>query len=73
MVTNVKGIKLDGYYTSGLFLYGIISTGENIIFDVSGAGAEIIDVYTVPNYSPLSASPRAQGIAGVVSASPNFN
>jgi hypothetical protein len=61
---------VDSYCTSGIYLYGIIPTGENIIFDVSGAGAEIIDVYTVPYYSPLSASPRAQGIAGVVSASP---
>jgi Gas vesicle synthesis protein GvpL/GvpF len=64
---------MESYCTSGLYLYGIIPTGENIIFDVSGAGAEIIDVFTVPYYSPLSASPRAQGIAGVVSASPTFD
>ena len=66
--SNKKGTDLDSDCTSGLFLYGIIPTGENIIFDVSGAGAEIIDVYTVPYYSPLS-----QGIAGVVSASPTLD
>jgi hypothetical protein len=64
---------LETYCLSALYLYGIIPTGENIIFDVSGAGAEIIDVFTVPYHSPLSASPRAQGIAGVVSASPTFD
>jgi hypothetical protein len=58
---------------TGLYLYGIIPTGENIIFDVPGTGVEIIDVFTVPYYSALDASPRAQGIAGVVSASPTFD
>jgi hypothetical protein len=59
--------------SSGLFLYGIIPTGENTIFNVAGAGADFIDVFTVPIYYPLSSSPREQGIAGVVSASPCLN
>jgi hypothetical protein len=67
----MKGnLILETSYSSGLYLYGIIPTGENIIFALPGAGAEIIDVFTVPYHCPLSALPREQGIAGVVSASP---
>ncbi len=44
---------------SGIYLYAIIPTGDEIIFDVAGAGSDNDEVYTIPH----------SGLAVVVSAS----
>lgn len=44
---------------SGIYLYAIIPTGDEIIFDVAGAGSDNDEVYTIPH----------GGLAVVVSAS----
>lgn len=63
----------------GIYLYAIIPTGEEIIFDVPGAGTDHEEVYTIP-YSNSTATPSSrvepgmvrthgQALAAVVSAS----
>lgn len=50
------------------YVYGIIPTADQIIFDVAGLDDYDDDVYTVPHVS--SARPGQDGIAAVVGASP---
>jgi len=60
----------------GIYLYGIIPTGEQITFDVAGADADHDEVYSIPLDSHSTTLQQAQGdssgqaIAAVVSASP---
>lgn len=60
----------------GIYLYGIIPTREQIIFDVAGVDADHDEVYSIPHDDP-SAEPAlslskcsGQALAAVVSASP---
>jgi len=66
--------------SSGIYLYAIIPTGKEIIFDVPGVGMDHDEVYTIP-YSNSTATPLSraqpgmgrtdeQPLAAVVSASP---
>lgn len=66
--------------TSGLYVYAIIPSGNQVIFDVVGTGAETDEVYTIPyRISPdgqnIIPKPSPDGapirsLAAVVSASP---
>ncbi len=73
-------MKLTTPNSSGIYLYAIIPTGEEIIFDVPGAGTDHDEVYTIP-YSNSTVAPSSQtkpgmdgtdgqALAAVVSASP---
>jgi DnaJ-domain-containing protein 1 len=66
--------------SSGIYLYAIIPTGKEIIFDVAGVGSDHDEVYTIP-YSNPTAAPSSrtepvmggtdeQPLAALVSASP---
>lgn len=54
--------------STGIYLYAIIPAGDEIIFDVTGAGSDNDDVYTIPHRGTSADS--GQALAALVSASP---
>jgi hypothetical protein len=58
----------------GIYLYAVIPTGDEIIFDVVGAGSNNDEVYTITQRDPVGTEHRSarsnQALAALVSASP---